>query len=187
MQARAIVPAGTSVAVHGKPAVRAEQPGLALSGESDSSTPRCTRRLSRDRDVLQVEDKAQLIREFYAARARRDWVAVRELLASDVVWHEAGEEDYSGHHRGCDEVTALLQQLVEVTQGTFRLEPVDFIATAEHVATNVRWSAERSGTRVEGSDLAVYRVSGGRITGAWFFPDGFDPDALTEVFSFEAR
>jgi hypothetical protein len=61
-----------------------------------------------------LEDKAQLIRDFYAARARRDWAAVRGLLATDVVWHEAGDEDYSGNHHGQDEVTALLQQLVEV-------------------------------------------------------------------------
>jgi uncharacterized protein len=133
-----------------------------------------------------VDDKAQLIKEFYAARTRRDWGAVRELLASDVVWREAGEEDYSGEHHGRDEVTALLRSLVEVTEGSFRLEVLDFVATADHVATNVRWSAERSGTRVEGYDLAVFRIVNGRIASAWFFPDGFDPDALSEVFSFEA-
>jgi uncharacterized protein len=134
-----------------------------------------------------VDDKLKVITEFYAARARRDWAGVRELLAADVVWHETGDEDYSGDHHGREEVTALLQRLVEVTGGSFRLDPVDFIATADHVATNVRWSAERGSTRVEGNDLAVYRVADGRIAGAWFFPDGFDPDALTEVFSFKAR
>jgi ketosteroid isomerase-like protein len=133
--------------------------------------------------VTCMDDKAQLIRDFYAARARRDWVAVRELLGRDVVWGEAGEEDYSGEHRGREEGTALLQQLVEVTEGSFRLEAVDFVATAEHVATNVRWSAERSGAPVTGYDLAVYRIANGRIASAWFFPDGFDPDALSEVFS----
>ena len=137
--------------------------------------------------VMRMDDKAQLIREFYAARERRDWVAVRGLLANDVVWREAGEEDYSGEHHGRDEVTALLRRLVEVTEGSFRLEALDFVATAEHVATNVRWSAERSGTRVEGYDLAVYRIANGRIASAWFFPDGFDPDALGEVFAFEAN
>jgi uncharacterized protein len=135
---------------------------------------------------MRVDDKAQLIKEFYAARTRRDWGAVRELLASDVVWREAGVEDYSGEHHGRDEVTALLRRLVEVTEGSFRLEVLDFVATADHVATNVSWSAERSGTRVEGYDLAVFRIVNGRIASAWFFPDGFDPDALSEVFSFEA-
>jgi hypothetical protein len=38
----------------------------------------------------------------------------------------------------------------------------------------------------QGQRPAVYRIADGRIAGAWFFPDGFDPDALTKVFSFEA-
>jgi uncharacterized protein len=104
-----------------------------------------------------------------------------------VIWHEAGDEDYSGDHHGNAAVTALLRRLVEVTEGSFALEPLGFIATAEHVATNVRWRAERSGTRVEGNDLAVYRVADGEIASAWFFDDGFDPDALSEVFSLSGR
>ena len=164
---------------------RVEAQAARASREREGNTGRCATR-SFVIEVVSVDQKAQLIKEFYAARARRDWGAVRELLASDVVWREAGGEDYSGEHRGRDDVTALLQQLVEVTEGSFRLDAVDFVATAEHVATNVRWSAERSGTRVEGYDLAVYRIADGRIASAWFYPDGFDPEALSEVFSFGA-
>jgi uncharacterized protein len=131
-----------------------------------------------------LEDKERVIRDFYSARARRDWTAARELLADDVVWHESGSEDYSGEHRGAGRVIELLRRLVEVTEGTFTLEPTDFIVTAEHVATNARWSAERGGTNVAGNDLAVFRIAAGKIAGAWFFPDGYDPTALRAVFSF---
>ena len=134
-----------------------------------------------------MDRKEQLVRDFYAARERRDWGAVKEMLAPDVGWHEAGQEDYSGQHRGREEVTCLLEKLVEVTNGTFTLAPRGFIVTAEHVAANVRWSARRDGRRVEGNDLAVYRIADGRIAGAWFFDDGFDPEALSYVFSFSAR
>ena len=134
-----------------------------------------------------MDAKEPVIRDFHAARARRDWAAVGGLLAPDVIWHEAGDQDYSGDHRGRDEVTALLRRLVEVTEGSFELEPLDLIATAEHAATNVRWSAERRGTRVEGNDLAVYRIADGKIAAARFFADGFDPHALTEVFSLRGR
>jgi uncharacterized protein len=132
-----------------------------------------------------MSEKEQFVREFYAARARRDWQAVRELLATDVVWHELGpEQDYSGVHEGRDEVAALLEKLVRITNGTFELEPVAVVATAEHVAASVRWAAERGGRRVEGNDLAVFRMAGRQIAEAWFFPDGFDAEALDEVFAF---
>ena len=133
-----------------------------------------------------MEPKEQLVREFYAARARRHWPGVRALLADDVVWHELGpEQDYSGDHRGREQVVSLLENLVAQTGGTFSLEPTGFAVTAEHVAASVRWSAERGGTRVSGYDLAVYRFAEGTIAEAWFFPDGFDPEALTAVFSLQ--
>jgi ketosteroid isomerase-like protein len=134
-----------------------------------------------------MDTKERIVRDFYAARKRRDWDAVRALLTPDVIWRESdGNLDYSGAHHGRDTVAALLAKFVEITGGTFALEPRELICTAEHVAANVRWRAERSGTHVEGNDLAVYRIRNGQIAGAWFFPDGFDPEALAEVFSFAA-
>jgi uncharacterized protein len=134
-----------------------------------------------------MDTKERIVRDFYAARKRRDWDAVRALLTPDVIWRESdGNLDYSGAHHGRDTVADLLAKFVEITGGTFALEPQQLICTAEHVAANVRWRAERSGTHVEGNDLAVYRIRNGQIAGAWFFPDGFDPEALAEVFSFAA-
>jgi ketosteroid isomerase-like protein len=130
----------------------------------------------------------RIVLDFYGARDRRDWQAVRMLLAPDVIWHESdGNLDYSGAHHGRDTVAALLAKFIEITGGTFVLEPQQLICTAEHVATNVRWRAERAGTQVEGNDLAVYRVTQNQIAAAWFFPDGFDAEALAKVFSFAAN
>jgi ketosteroid isomerase-like protein len=129
----------------------------------------------------------RIVLDLYGARERRDWEGVRTLLASDVVWHESdGNLDYSGAHHGRDTVAALLAKFIEITGGTFSLEPRQLICTAEHVAANVRWRADKTGTHVEGNDLAVYRVTQDQIAAAWFFPDGFDPEALAKVFSFAA-
>jgi ketosteroid isomerase-like protein len=131
-----------------------------------------------------VDAKERLVRDLYAARDRRDSEAVRALLSPGVIWHEPGNEDYSGDYRGPDEVTALLEKLLAVTDGSFALEPDGFLVTAEHVAARIRWSAERDGRRIEGNEIAVYRVVDGSIAEAWFYPDGFDPGALTAVFSY---
>lgn len=125
----------------------------------------------------------QIIRDIYAARARGDLDAVRALVHDDIVWHERGEEDYSGDHRGSDALIALLESLQRTTGGTFELEPTGFLETAEHVAAGIRWSARRGAASVEGYEVAVYRIAAGRIAEAWFFPDGYDPDALSAVFS----
>jgi uncharacterized protein len=131
-----------------------------------------------------MEAKERIVRDFYAARARRDWDAVRELLTEDVTWREGGSQDYSGDHHGRENVAKLLAKFVEVTGGTFALEPKEIIATAEHVAATVRWRADRGGVHVEGNDLAIYRIADEQIAEARFFADGYDPQALSEVFSF---
>jgi len=107
-----------------------------------------------------VDAKERVIRELYDARARRDWEAVRAAFAEDVVWHEPGEEDYSGDHRGRDVVIALLGRLLAFTQGSFRLVPEAVLNAADHSAVLVRWSAERDGRRSEGNEIAVYRFEG---------------------------
>lgn len=128
-----------------------------------------------------------LLCDFYAARNRHDWDTVRTLVTEDIAWHEPGSEDYSGDHHGREEVMRLLQRLIEVTAGTFTLEPTGFIETAEHVATDARWRASRDDVHVSGGELAVFRIAHNKLAEAWFHTDGYDPEALRTVFSFEAR
>ncbi len=127
----------------------------------------------------------RVIRALYDSRARRDWEAVGALMAREIVWHEPGDEDYSGDHRGREAVVALLEKLVAVTGGTFELVPEAFVTSVEHSAVLVRWWAERDGRRSEGREIAVYRLRDDQIVEAWFHPDGYDPDALSAVFAYD--
>ena len=132
-----------------------------------------------------MDPNERVIRDFYAARARRDWSAVESLLADEVGYHEPGEEDHSGDFRGRDDVVALLTRLVTVTEGTFQLEPEAFLNLDDHSAVVVRWWAERDGRRSEGRELAVYRLADARIAEVWFYNEPSDPEALTAVFRFD--
>ena len=132
-----------------------------------------------------MDANQQVVRDLYAARERRDWDAVRAVLAEEVVWREGnGDQDYSGDHHGRETVARLLEKLLATTGGTFTLEPEATISTADYAAASVRWQAERRGTRADGNELAVFRIAGGQIAEAWFFADQNDPRALREVFSF---
>jgi hypothetical protein len=132
-----------------------------------------------------VDANELAVRELYEARARRDWHAVGTLLAEEVGWHEPGEEDHSGDYRGRDEVVALLRRLVEVTEGSFQLEPEAFLNLGEHSAVLVRWWAERNGRRAEGREIAVYRFLDGRIVQVWFYNEPSEREAFSSVFAFD--
>lgn len=135
--------------------------------------------------IVVERDVESVVRELYEARARWDLEAVRPLLAEDIRWHEPGGEDYSGDHRGREAVIALLARLRQVTGGTFTLEPTGFLVTAEHVVAKIRWSARRGAAYAAGNEIAVYLIRAGRVAEAWFYLDGHDPEALTNVFSYE--
>jgi hypothetical protein len=131
-----------------------------------------------------MDAKERVIRELYDARSRRDWALVGSLLADTVGWHEPGEEGHSGSFRGRDEVVALLEKLVAVTDGTFQLVPEGFLNLGEHSAVAVRWSAERGRRRSEGREIAVYRVEDGKVAEVWFYNEPPDAQAFSAVFAF---
>ena len=79
----------------------------------------------------------------------------------------------------------LLEKLVQVTEGTFKLEPEAFFNLQEHSAVTVRWSAERQGPRSEGREIAVYRVQDGKIAEVRFFNEPGDPATFSTVFAFD--
>lgn len=131
-----------------------------------------------------IDRNEQAIREFYNARARRDWARVAAVLADDVGYHEPGDEDHSGDYRGRDEVVALLAKLVTVSEGTFQLEPEAFLNMQQHSAVLVRWWAEREGRRSDGYEIGVYRFSDGKIAEVWFYNEPSDAEAFSAVFAF---
>ena len=64
-----------------------------------------------------------LVRDFYAARTRRDLTAGRDAIAPDVAWHEAGRRPpYTGDLLGRDAVLTMMEKAGELTQGTFHLD-----------------------------------------------------------------
>ena len=113
-----------------------------------------------------------LVRGFYAARARRDLAAVRDAIAPDVVWHEAGSRPpYTGDLIGREAVLAMMAKAAELTGGTFRLDLDDVLANDRHAIALVNWVAERGGRTLRGKEVAVYRVRDGQLAEAWFYPD----------------
>ena len=131
--------------------------------------------------------KEEVIRNLAAARGRGDFAAARALITDDITWHEPGEADYSGDHRGADAVVSIWRDLAAATGNTFVLDPQEIVVTDDHAAARTRWWAERDRVRVEGNEIAVYRFVDGKIAEVWFWYDGYDPQAHDTVFSLTER
>lgn len=123
-------------------------------------------------------ENIRLVRELYEARARDDFEAIRSMLAGDVVWHEPDlGTEHTGDLYGPEAVLEMIREAGSLTGGTFVLTPREIVANGEHVVAMIDWSATREGKRLEGKEVAVYRIRGGKISEASFHQDDQSKDA----------
>ncbi len=120
---------------------------------------------------------AALVRTLYEARARDDLKAVRSILAEDIVWHEpdVGSE-HTGDLLGPDAVLAMMREAQGLTGGTFSLTPREVVTNGKHAVAMIDWAAERGGERLEGKEVAVYRIRGDKVVEASFHQDDVELD-----------
>lgn len=115
---------------------------------------------------------AKLIHELYEARERGDLDTICEMLAENVVWHEPNlDNPHTGDLHGPDAVLGMIREAQRLTDGTFRLVSREVMEHGEHAVALVDWSAELGGEKVEGKEVAVYRVREGKIVEVSFHQD----------------
>jgi ketosteroid isomerase-like protein len=124
----------------------------------------------------------ELIAELYKVRKSGDRDRIRQILDEDIAWHDPYPPPHGGDLVGLDAVLRdVFDRADELTAGTATLDLVQTLATDDHVAALVNWSSEFRGRRMDGRELAVYRVRAGRVTEAWFFPE--NQEAAWEFFA----
>ena len=109
-----------------------------------------------------------VLRRVYAAFATGDLEELEQCFARDAVWHEPGNNIYSGDRMGWpeirDEVFALLGPL---SRGAFRAELVDIAVGQEYVVAIHRGQGEHNGRILDSLSFQVFRVVRGRIQEVW--------------------
>src|SRR6202521_4925284 len=114
----------------------------------------------------------QRSRRAYEAFGKGDMATVGELMADDVVWHVGGSSPLSGDYKGKDAVFGFFGKLMQLTDGTFKLEVHDILANDDHSVTLVRTTAERNGKKLEGRAVHVtHNDSEGKVKEFWSFEE----------------
>jgi ketosteroid isomerase-like protein len=89
------------------------------------------------------------------------------IFADDVVWHVGGRGRLSGEKRGRDAAFAYFRQLGELTNGTFRAELHDVVASDEHVVGLHVSTGQRGGRSLNVKEALVFHLRDGKIVEAW--------------------
>src|SRR2546430_16891617 len=75
-----------------------------------------------------------VVEQLYAAFESKDAAALKNLIATDAVWHIPGSSLISGDHRGHAEIFAYFEKLQELTGGTLSAELIDVLARGMQAA-----------------------------------------------------
>lgn len=127
------------------------------------------------------EEDVQRLRQGYDAFAAGDLDTIRGLFDDNIVWHISGRSPLAGDYKGIDEVFGFFAKLAEVSGGTFKIEVHDVLSNGTHSIALTKNVGERDGKRLDDNNVAVYHVSDGKVTEAWFHPG--DAYATDEFFS----
>jgi hypothetical protein len=130
---------------------------------------------------LSEHPNAELLRAVLAAFGARDIETLSQLLADDVVWRTPGRNLLSGERSGPDEVLAHLSRIVELTDGTYRAELLDILASDTRAAAFYRATGRRARRDLDVHVLLLCDIRDNRVIEAFGSPH--DQAAFDTFFS----
>ena len=106
---------------------------------------------------------------------------LRELFDPEIVWHFPGRSPLAGDHRGTDAVLGFFGRTMELTAGTFRVQPHEVVADDQHTVGLHLATGEREGRTLEDREVLVCHVRDGKVVEVWQYIE--DQYAYDEFFS----
>jgi uncharacterized protein len=134
-----------------------------------------------ERRLTVTHPNEDLVRKGYEAFATGDMATLNALFADDIVWHAPGRNELAGTFRGKQEVFANLQNVAEMTGGTFKLEIHALLADDEHAVALLGVTAQRNGKTLNDNTVQVWHLKDGQATESWIHP--WDAYASDEFWS----
>ena len=113
-----------------------------------------------------------VIGQYGAAMAAGDMEALAATFGADAVWHQPGSNQLSGDHVGPAAIVAHLGRFMQLSGGTFALEPESVTESGDLVSMTVRFRARRDGQDdLDQHGVDVFRVADDRIVEVWLMSE----------------
>lgn len=124
-----------------------------------------------------MDSTLAVARKYVDAVAAKDFGAVADLLADDIVWHQPGANRFSGVHRGSAAVDQLLGGMMTISEGTFELSVTGVpMVNADQVAIPVHFAGRRADVELGQDGVDVLRIDGDRIVEVRLFSSDQDAE-----------
>lgn len=128
----------------------------------------------------QREANLAVLRGYFDAMAAGGPPAAMPFYSEDVVLEVPGAHGASGRYEGRAGIGDFGGRMRAITDGTFRLTPVDLLASDDHVVTVATARAEVAGRSLQWSRVIVSTVSDGALSTLRFYES--DQAAVDALF-----
>jgi ketosteroid isomerase-like protein len=94
-----------------------------------------------------------------------------DLLSADALVHVPGSNHIAGDYRGRNEIGDLVRCILDMSQGSFRLEPMEILADDRYVMAFLHVTAEKDREPYDTVDATALKVDAeGRFSEYWWLP-----------------
>ncbi|MER9334200.1 nuclear transport factor 2 family protein [Mesorhizobium sp. M0293] len=99
-----------------------------------------------------------------------DQATLGSLLSPQVIWHQPGNNQFSGTKNGLAEFGAMMGGMMKVAGDSFAITHAHrFLANGNLVAIEIEFAAQREGAMLDQPGIDLLRVQDGKIVEVWLF------------------
>jgi uncharacterized protein len=99
-----------------------------------------------------------------------DQAALGNLFHPKVVWHQPGNNKFSGTKNGMAELGAMLGGMMAASAGSFAINKVNgYLANGDLVAVEIEFSGQRDGLKLAQPGIDLLRIKDGKVVEVWLF------------------
>ena len=93
-----------------------------------------------------------------------DQATLGSLISPEVIWHQPGNNQFSGTHRGMAAVGPMLGKMMEVSKGTFAITRADhYMANGDWLAITLEFAGQANGIQLKRPGVDLLRIEGGQV------------------------
>lgn len=99
-----------------------------------------------------------------------DQAALGNLISPLVVWHQPGNNQFSGTKNGIAAFGAMFGAMMTVSGGSFAITHAHrYLANNDLVAIEIEFAGTRDGATLNQPGIDLLRIEGGKIVEVWLF------------------
>lgn len=116
-----------------------------------------------------------IAKSYIKAVQTNDQATLGSLLFPRIVWHQPGNNQFSGIKNGIAEFGAMMGGMMEKSGGSFAITHAHrYLANGDLVAIEIEFSGQREGATVDQPGIDLLRIADGKIVEVWLFSS--DPE-----------